>query len=179
MKSIGIREAFTQELKRKTIWSKDNPLYILVFIVVVFFMGTIGIWGEHAFVQSKRSLPMFVDSLTAINLTKYVAPILTAIVADWILKIFTQSKAEMPQGKKTFYVIVFILTLVAVGLMILGLSSPANKSSVSALLSTAIVLAIYYYSYCENPLYEDRANPKAVSASNVEVDPTILQGGGL
>ena len=53
MKSIGIIDAFGQEISRKTVWIKDNPLYWVMFLFVFTFMGTIGLWGEHAFVSNK------------------------------------------------------------------------------------------------------------------------------
>lgn len=179
MKSIGIIDAFAQEIKRKTIWAKDNPLYWVVFIFVFVLIGTIGFWGEHVFINNKRSVDQFFNEFTAINLTKYVAPILTAIVSDWILKIFSQSNKQIAQGKKTFYFLTFVITIVSILLMAYGLSSEADKYSLISIFATAIVLLIYFFSYCENPLYEDKGDPKAASANNVEADLNRLQGGGL
>lgn len=179
MKSIGIIDAFWQEISRKTVWIKNNPLYWVMFLFVFSFMGTIGLWGEHAFVSNKRNWNMFIDNLSAINLTTYSAPILTAIVSDWILKIFTQSKTKLTQGKKTFYFLVFILTMITILLMLLGLSSGARNYSKISLLSVGMLLLIYLFSYCENSLYEDKGEPSAISTNNIDPTVSTLQGGGL
>lgn len=159
------------EIRRKFYDLIGNHLFLGVFLFLIVFWGTFGIWITPVLMSEKFVLNNFINEFNAKNLFAYSLTLLVTILFDKVLTIIPNIKKISSTDILIWEIFYFILCVSVIGFLFICAfkSKPENSFTWYAFFGTFMVLSIWVYCNVDNPSYQKNKDLKA-SSGGEEVD---------
>lgn len=172
-KSPGIFAVAGREIVERFEWIRNHPLYRYYFILFL-LLGTSGIWFKHAFIAGHRNWGAFFDSLNAINLLTFSAPIFATYIAKYVLLSTVTGEAKI--NIKTLRSFCFFYFLTVIIIFTIAFVKGIDGLNCWAITAVLMVLAFQFFRDSMDEDYEDNVDPQNASLSNKQAQLGLLKG---
>ncbi|MEH8596302.1 hypothetical protein [Klebsiella pneumoniae] len=170
-----------KEVGRKTGLVLDNHYFMIIFLFIVLFLGTISIWFDVIITTKPGRIDRFLSNMQTLNLVAFSAPLLATTIFDKLMMIALKARnKELDDGGYVilcWLILSTVIVFVIIGLLF-GIGS-TNKAEFSVYSFIAFLISIYFWMIAniENPNYKLSSNASAASGGSEEPSSELLKRG--